>query len=131
MANSAFRLINSTQGSGAGTSISVTVPAVKANNLVIVNFKFDSASFSNVSVTDNAGNTYALAVGPIGGSLGAHQFYGVAVTGGATSITVSWTTSRTIRVTVDEYAGGAHSNAAVFDKAASNTGSGGSASLTL
>ncbi len=130
----AFGFIKSTQNVGtAGTSTIFTIPAARVGSLLVVSMKFTTV-VSAVSVTDNASipNTYAAAAGPIGtGAVTAFQFYGVQVTGGATQVTVSWTTSATLRATIDEFSGGMQTNATVFDKVATNNGTGTSASVTL
>lgn len=133
----AFGFIKSAQAvASSTTSLNITVTSVKVGYLVIVNMKFTSAVSGGLSVTDNAStpNTYAMSKGPIvvpSSTINLYQFYGVAVTGGATTITVSWTGTNTLRATADQFSGGKLTNAAVFDKAASNTGTGTSASLTL
>lgn len=119
----AFAFRQSKQGSSAATtSITITPTSSQAkNNLVIVNIKFATLTPSGVSVTDNASipNTYA-SVGVTasgGGATAVYQFYGVQVTAGATTVTASWTGNATVRITVDEYSGGALTNATVFDQA--------------
>jgi hypothetical protein len=131
----AWGLIKSQQGSGASVvTLATTVQSVRVGDLVVVNIKFTSAGPSAVSVTDNAStpNTYTSAIGPITNSTSTmYQFYGVAVVGGATSVTVNWTTSATLRVTVEEFSGGQKTNATVFDVAGSSTGTGTTGTLTL
>lgn len=130
----AFGFIKSNQGSqGSNTSFTLNIQTVPVGTLVVVNAKF-AGSVSAVSVTDNASvpNTYAQVGSVVGtGTNYITQFYGVALTGGATSITVSWTTATSIRATVDQFSGGQQSNAAVFDVAATNNGTGTSSSVTL
>lgn len=121
----AFGFVKSTQGSISSTSLTITIPAVKVGYLLVINIKF-AANVTGISITDNAStpNTYATAIGPISsGANFLYQFYGVAVTGGATTVTISWTTSTGARATVEQFSGGMRTNATVFDKAASNTGS--------
>lgn len=129
-----FGFIKNTQNAATSvTSLVITIPAAKVGHLVIVNIKFVSA-VTGVTVTDNAStpNTYALAVGPISGTGGnISQFYGVQVTGGATQITISWTGSSTIRAGATEFSGGQKTNAAVFDKAASASGTGTAAAVVI
>lgn len=127
----AFLQKNSTQGSGTG-SFSITIPAATVNNVLIVNIKINSAATTVTSVTDNAStpNTYAKAIGPIVSGNTMYQYYGVQVTGGATTVTVNLSASSTARADVDEFSGGQQTNASVFDVATSNTGASGvSASL--
>lgn len=130
----AFGFLKSTQSSGASvTTLAITVPAVPVGALVIVNVKFTVAVVLP-SVTDNAStpNTYAAAIGPItSGTNIMYQFYGVAITGGVTTVTINWTNSVSVRATVEQFSGGKQTNATVFDVAASNIGTGTSASLTL
>ncbi len=111
-----------TNSVAGGTSISVSVSATGQNNLVILNVKFSDTLPTNISVTDNAGNTYALAGKVVGSVFLAAQFYGVQLTPGATSITISWTGTETARAIVEEFSGNAISNAAVFDTSYVNTG---------
>jgi hypothetical protein len=130
----AFGFIKSTQGSAASVqTLTVTVPAVRAGDLVVVNIKF-SASVTGLTVTDNAStpNTYALAAGPVAitGEL-MYQYYGVAITGGATHIIISWTNTTNCRATADEFSGGKKTNATVFDKSANNSAGSGFASVSL
>lgn len=129
-----FGFIKSAQNSGTSvTSLAITVQAVPTNALVVVNLKF-LAAVAGLSVTDNAStpNTYTQAVvSALSGSDIMYQWYGVATTGGATTVTASWTGAATTRTTVDQFSGGMLTNATVFDVAASNTGTGTSASLTL
>jgi hypothetical protein len=129
-----FGFVKSTQAAGTSVvTLAITVPAVRVGDLVVVTCKFSSA-VSAVSVTDNASvpNTYALAAGPISATNNnMYQFYGVAVTGGATTVTINWTGSSSCRHTVDEFSGGMQTNATVFDKVASNTGTGTSSTVTL
>ncbi len=129
----AFGFIKSTQAAAASVStLAITIPAVKVGYLVIVNIKLTSV-VTGMTVTDNASipNTYALAIGPIGISNVMYQYYGVAATAGATTVTISWTGVTDIRATVEQFSGGKLTNATVFDKAASNTGTGTSGSVSL
>lgn len=131
----AFSFVQTKQGAtGGATSLVITLDsAATQGNLLVINVKLGGVGAINPTVTDNAGtpNTYALAVGPIDSSpdFRCYQLYGVQVTGGATQITISWTNSAAARITVDEYSGGAATNATVFDQSTSNTGSGTSASV--
>lgn len=120
----AFAHIQSVLGSGAVSPASVSVSATGQNNVVVVTIAF-SAIRSGISVTDNAStpNTYAQAGTTNDGSISIYQFYGVQVTGGATSITVSWTGGGSVAPIAEEFSGGATSNAAIFDKSSTGTGS--------
>lgn len=107
----------------ATTTNAITVSAVKQGDLVVVNFKITSAAVTP-TVTDNASpaNTYAQAAAQTtsGNGNGMWQFYGVAITGGATVITINWSGSLSSRGGVNEFSGNAATNALVFD--ASSTG---------
>lgn len=112
-----WNFLHSTQTSGSAvTSLPVTVTAVPIGALVVVSLKFTS-SVTGVSVTDSAGNTYLKAFGPSsnGTANTVYQFYGVATSGGSTTVTPSWTSSAALRVTVEQFSGGMSSNATVFD----------------
>jgi hypothetical protein len=128
----AFALAHTTQGAtGGATSLAITVPATTINNLVVINMKFNGA-VSNISVTDNAStpNKYYMASPGGSSTIICYQFYGVQITGGATTITISWTTSQAARITVDEFSGGVADNATVLYKAAVANGNSQSASVT-
>lgn len=130
-----FTHVQSAQNSTAGgTSVVITPPAaISANDLVVVALKFVNGPTS-LNVTDNATtpNTYLSAYGPYyGAGFTCYQYYGVAVTGGATTITITWTGSTAARITIDEFTGNALTNAAVFDTAAANSGSTSPTSTTL
>lgn len=115
----------------AVTTNPITVSAVGLNNLVVVNVKITSIT-ANPTVTDNAPipNTYLL--GPSqttsGNGNGIWQFYAVAVSPGATIITINWTGSASARCGVNEFSGNAFTNAQVFDD--SSTGFSGSSAAT-
>lgn len=104
-------------------------------NLAVINIRLIDEAITVSSIVDSAGNTYALAAGPIdndNASVRAYQYYGVQQVGGATSVTVTFSGSLPAsRVTVDEFSGNANSNAAVFDTASSadDVASGTSASV--
>jgi hypothetical protein len=114
------------------TSLSVTLSATGTNNLVVISF-FVSNPGKVTSVTDNKGNTYVASASELTLSNGsaANQYYGVQTSGGATSITVNLSSAQDLDIGVNEYAGGRTTNATVFDKAATNTGTGTSASVSL
>src|SRR4051794_38510200 len=44
-------------------TLAIPMSATGSNNLLVVNLKFSGSTPSAVTVTDNLGNTYALAVG--------------------------------------------------------------------
>lgn len=120
----AFSFVHDTQTSGTSlSSITITIPSVAQGNLLVVSLK-TTVAITGISVTDNASvpNTYASAVNAESGTNNMHLLYGVAVTGGATSVTASWTGVGNVRITVDEYSGGMQTNATVFDVANSGTG---------
>lgn len=133
----AFLFVQTKQNAtGGASSLVITLTsAATVGNLLVINMKFGGVSVSTPTVTDNSGtpNTYALAVGPIDEPIASDfrcfQFYGVQVTGGATTVTISWTGTFAARIVVDEFSGGATTNATVFDQATSGNGSGTSASV--
>lgn len=129
-----FLFVQTKQNSSGGTSslvITLDAPAT-ANNVLVVNIKILNGSVTVTSVTDNASspNTYANAVGPIDNGIRTYQYYGVQVTGGATTVTVNLSGSIAVRVDVDEFNGGALTNAAIFDNSSSGNGTGTSATVT-
>lgn len=129
----AFSFIQSVQSTGSGTNSSLTVASTVQNNLLVINIKLGSNSETISSITDNVGNTYAKAFGPVdnGTTLRTYQFYGVQVTGGATTITINKSgTVNTWRTTVDEFNGGNITNATVFDKSSAQTNAGTSSALS-
>lgn len=117
--------------SASSSGISVTVSATTQGNLVVVGIDMDDQVATLTSVTDNASggsNTYALSSAVDFSGKRMYVAYGVQVNGGATSITTAYSGATAFtRVGVDEYSGGATTNATVFDK--SSTGSGGGTSL--
>lgn len=128
----AFGFIKDQQNSGAsGTSLNLTMQATKQDSLVVVTCKF-VAAVSAVSVTDDKGNTYAAhpnnPITATGGRV--LMFYGVQLVSGATTLTVSWTTSSASRITADEFSGGMKTNATVFRNGSSGSGTGTSGSVT-
>lgn len=130
----AFSFVQTKQNNATGTSLVVSpISPITAGNLLVINMKF-GASVSGITITDNASvpNTYALAAGPHSASSQiTYQYYGVALSGGATTITISWTTSTAARITIDEFSGGLQSNAFVFDTAVYDDGTGGSPTVVL
>jgi hypothetical protein len=126
----AFAFVQTKQTNTAGaTSLAVSpLTAVGANHLLVINIKF-GAQVSAISITDNAStpNSYFLARGPVADGVSAvgYQFYGVALTSGATSVTVSWTTSASARITVDEFSGNVADNKTVFDRASNGSAASG------
>jgi hypothetical protein len=130
----AFSFVQTAQNStGSGTSVVVTLgsPATAGSHLV-VSGKMGGGS-SGRGATDNASspNIYALADSVSANGFLGLMFYSVQLTGGATTITISWTGSTSARFQVDEYTGGAASNAAIIGATTTNSGSGTSGSGTL
>lgn len=122
-----------TQSSSGGTaSLGVTLasPATQGN-LVVVHVRIVGTA-SVTSVTDDKGNTYVIgsALGLPTANQSLYQAYGVQVTGGATTITVTLSTSIAVRLGADEYSGTAASNAAVADQSSTGTGSGSSLAVS-
>lgn len=107
------------QLTSAITNVITPSSAITAGNLVVVNVRLSTGGLNINSVTDNKGNTYAqAATSTLLGSTTAnqYQYYGVQITGGATTVTVTLNISGTSRAVMDEYSGGASTNASVFDK---------------
>lgn len=130
----AFLSIQTKQNSnGSASSLVITPTApLTVGNLVVVSIKtFPARTIS--SVVDSAGNTYALAgTRTSSGGVKSDQYYGVQVVGGATTVTASVSGGATaIRATIDEFSGGKQTNAQVFDRAATNVGTGTSGSVTI
>lgn len=113
-----INFVRNTQTTGTSVStVNVTVTAAGTGNLLVVTLK-TTVAVTSVSVTDNKGNTYALATTQNNATNNIGQYYGVQLVGGATTITVSWTGVATARISVDEFSGTAKSNAAVYDVSA-------------
>lgn len=130
---SGFAFVQTTTNAvNPGTSVILTPPgAVTVNNLLVLNMKF-TADPGTISITNSGTpNTYAMAVSGGGIGLFGYQYYGVQTNGGATTVTVSWVNSTAARIILDEFSGNATTNAAVFDKSATNTGTSTSGSGTL
>lgn len=119
----AFALVQSpTQVVTTATSISITTAATGAGNLVVVYVRLSSNADTCTSVTDNVGNTYVLGTA-VDNTIRQYVAYGVQVTGGATSITANFSGATVAhRIGVDEFSGGASTNAAVYDTTTSGTG---------
>src|SRR6267154_1676823 len=118
-----FRQTKQNSGTTSALVISPTSSTI-VNNLVIVNIKLTSLTATVTSVTDNQGNIYTKALGPITNALlvtSSYQFYGVQAVGGVTSITINISASVSVRADIDEFSGNHPTQGSVFDKAASNT----------
>jgi hypothetical protein len=128
-----FTFVQTAQNNSGTPSVVTLGAAAGLNNLLVVNIKIATATTSITSVVDSAGNTYVQAAGPvISAAITTYQYYAVQTIAGATSVTITFTGGAiNSRNTVDEYSGGIASNAFVFDKSASNTGTGTSSSVTL
>lgn len=96
------------RSSGFGVTSKVT--PLNAASLVgdtfVVHLSFSGTPGSTPVVTDSAGNTYTLT----SNSSTAYHYSGPQVTGGATTITATWTTSRDVTVYVDENSGRENAN---------------------
>jgi len=130
----AFSFVRTTQLNVVGASV-VSMPlsaAAVANNFLVIHTKHTNVN-GFVSLVDNVGNTYAVAGGPVDNGVNAriYQYYGVQVIGGATTLTLTISGTDNTRVIIDEFSGGALTNAALFDQVASNTGTGTSSSVSL
>lgn len=118
------------KGTVTATSLTITLDTVTvAGNLLIVNFAVGDISAVVSSVADDKSNTFAKAIGPISSVY--YQYYAVQVTGGVSQVTITLDRSTGITATVEEFSGGMNTNATVFDKATSNTGSGISSSVSF
>jgi hypothetical protein len=119
----AFALVRNTAEVVSGSPVVVTIVASGVGNLIVVHFWGD-ANAVVTGVVDNVGNSYEIGSGVIFTTqLAIYQIYGVQVTGGATSITVTYTNSGG-KVQVDEFSGGEPTNALIYDTRQSNTGTG-------
>lgn len=127
----AWTFVQSVQNSSASTSsLAITVSATGKDNLVVVNIKIGSTSIT-ASVTDDKGNVYQLADGPRDSSpTRTYQFYAQQRVSGVTTVTIALSSSTSIRATADEFNAGTGMTG-VFDKAATNSGSGTSSSVSL
>jgi hypothetical protein len=114
-----------TQVTGNTTTANLTLTSTTAGNLVVVYGRCLSSETLN-SVTDSAGNTYAI-IGPITNSTRFYMAYGVQTTGGTTTVTLTFSAAGSKRTGADEYHssnGSLASNAAAFDATTSGTGTG-------
>lgn len=131
----AFLQVNTTAtpSNFTGTSGNITIASTTAGNLVVVHIDLQDYTRAVNSVTDNKGNTYASAGSQVasGNNDKYYVFYGVQVTGGATTITVNLNFSSGVNVVVDEYSGGASTNATVFDVNATGTTASGTGLYTI
>lgn len=126
----AFAFVQVKQGTGASeTAIITPDAAIGAGHLVVVSIKIANGGADVSSVVDSAGNTYAAA-GHFHDTSNAYTFalwYGVAVTGGATTVTVTWNVAVAGRITVEEFSGNQATNAATFDQYQTATSDSGTA----
>lgn len=106
----------------SATVYTETIPATTQGNLLVINVSNLQSDIS--SVTDNVGNTYVRAA-TIDGQLSGirlEKWYGVQVTGGATTITVTYSGTTPRQHNFNEYTGTAASNATVLDKVSTLSG---------
>lgn len=127
MAFSFVQTQHNLQSPAALTNVTTPVTPYTQGSLVILTIRIITTSNVVSSITDTAGNTYALAAGPVDTAtpMRMWQYYGVQVTGGATSITVTFDGSITSRVVADEFIGGRPTNTTVFDASSTGLSSGG------
>lgn len=119
----------SSQNSGTGTSVIVTVVATTLNNIVVVHIKIGDTTETCTSVTDDKGNVYTLSAAK-SNTIRLYQAYGVQTVSGATSITVNFSSNVAgKRCGADEYSGTNTSNATAFD--GTGTGSGNGTALAI
>ena len=128
----AFAAVQSTTMTvSTASSVPTTVSATGSLNLVIVHVKVAGGETLS-SVTDDKSNTYAI-VGPkIWNTTDrVYQAYGVQTTGGATTVTCTFSASTTgKRVVITEFSGNATTNATAYDKDSNGSGTGTAASVT-
>lgn len=127
----AFVQVQSLQANiGSSSDVITLSQAATQNNLIVISTKGTGIISS---ITDNAStpNTYALAKSSVNTTPHDYQYYGVQVTGGATTITVNYSSGVGNRTFVNEFSGGKTTNVTVFDKSAENSGNGSSGSLSL
>lgn len=110
------------------TAVALTMSATGAGNLVVVHIRISDAT-TTPAVTDDKGNAYVVSAPVVNGSVSLFQAYGVQVTGGVTTVSVTPSASNTMRCGADEYSGGKTTNATVFD--VTKTGTGTSTSLAV
>lgn len=134
----AFAFIASVTGTvSSGTSpinIASFTPTVSASQLLVINILFTDITNTITSITDNKGNTYSLAVGPIRNTTSArtaYQFYSVITTSGITSLTITWSgsSSTTFRAFADSFSGNATSG--VFHVGSTKTATAGGTSSSV
>ena len=119
----AFVRANTGQNSTAST-VNTTIVSTSQGDLLSVAVRTTTSETLN-TVSDSAGNAYAI-VGPVdNGTVRLYVVYGVQVTGGVTTFTTTYATAvQAKRIQVDEYSGTASTNSAAFDVTNSGTGTG-------
>jgi hypothetical protein len=127
IANAAWTPVQKVDSTAISSTTNViTIPATTAGNLVVVYPTAATSGDSIVSVVDDVGNTYTVAAANVQRTnIGMFMAYGVQITGGATTITVTWGNNQFHRAGADEFHssnGALTSNAATFDT--SSTGQG-------
>lgn len=134
----AFAFIRTQQlivaGTSASASLNLTTPAVQGN-LVLFHTKVLSSTTTILSLSDNVGNVYvtgSVIRNPTSAFQAQYQCYGVQVIAGAATMSITMSAGGpNWFVAMDEFSGGESTNAAVFDVAATNSGSTASASLAI
>lgn len=132
-ADAAFALVQGSVSSGNFSSVSTasaTISASGAGHLVTAAIRLTDQTTSITSVTDSAGNTYAVTSALDYSTFRMFLAYGVQVSGGATTVTVNFSGATSGRFLVDEYSGNASTNAATFDVVGTGTGTGTSAAAS-
>lgn len=132
----AFALVRaSTIYSGTGTLNLNLVGAVQGNLVTCIAW-ISSQSETLTGASDDKGNSYGT-IGPIDSSsdIRGYVIYGVQTTGGAATLTLTFSGGATHRARCDEFSGGAADNTAIFDAystftAAGNVTSGATGTLT-
>lgn len=119
-------------GGISGSPATITTTATLANSLIVVEFTNQLASGNALSVTDNIGNTYQLAIANVGTSQRhVEVWYCLKAAAGVTSITINESGASSVNIagTITEWAGGADSIRAT--NSANNASSTTPASVTV
>lgn len=128
----AFIHLQGTQNATAGaSSLATTVTATTKDSIVVVTVRFLDTSKTVSSVTDDKGNTYTKAYGPRDyNTVRQYQYYARQITEGATSITVTLSSSTSMRVQVAEFSVGTGKKP-TYDKSANTGGVGTDANVAI
>ena len=117
----AFARVQGKGGSATTQNLTVTLDAATTINNVVIAGVSISATQTSDSITDTGSQVYALAIGPFGVTNEVNLWYGVQTGGGVTAITSNTGASTLQAVVVEEFSGGATSNAAIIGLTSSGT----------